>query len=44
MIGEKYKIKGIARAETIRHKRGLWAFIERSLRIKKDSFVKTKAC
>ncbi len=38
MIGEQYKIKGMAQAETIRHKRDLWTFIERSLRIKKDSF------
>ncbi len=36
MIGEQYKIIGIAQAETIRHKRDLWTFIERSLRIKKD--------
>ncbi len=36
MIGEQYKIKVIAQAETIRHKRDLWTFIERSLRIKKD--------
>ncbi len=35
MIGEQYKIIGIAQAETIRHKRNLWTFIERSLRIKK---------
>ncbi len=34
MIGEQYKIIGIAQAEIIRHKRALWAFIERSLRIK----------
>ncbi len=34
-IGEQYKIIGIAQAETIRHKRDLWTFIERSLRIKK---------
>ncbi len=32
MIGEQYRIIGIAQAETIRHKRDLWAFIERSLR------------
>ncbi len=30
MIGEQYKIIGIAQAETIRHKRDLWTFIERS--------------
>ncbi len=36
MIGEQYRIIGIAQAETIRHKRGFWTFIERSLRIKKD--------
>ncbi len=35
MIGEQYKIIGIAQAETIRHKRDLWTFIERSLQIKK---------
>ncbi len=36
IIGEQYKIKGgIAQAETIRHKRDLWTFIVRSLRIKK---------
>ncbi len=35
MIGEQYKIIGIAQAETIRHSRDLWTFIERSLRIKK---------
>ncbi len=35
MIGEQYKIIGIAQAETIRHKRDLWTFIEWSLRIKK---------
>ncbi len=38
MIGEQYKIIGITQAETIRHKRGLWTFIERSLRIKKRYF------
>ncbi len=46
MIGEQYKIIGIAQAETIRHKRDLWTFIERSLRIKKDilrHLVKTKS-
>ncbi len=36
MIGEQYQIIGIAQAETIRHKRDLWTFIERTLRIKKD--------
>ncbi len=36
MIEEQYKIKGIAQAETVRHKRDLWTFIERSLRIKKS--------
>ncbi len=35
MIGEQYKMIGIAQAEIIGHKRDLWAFIERSLRIKK---------
>ncbi len=35
MIGEQYEIIGIAQAETIRSKRDLWTFIERSLRIKK---------
>ncbi len=29
MIDEQYKIIGIAQAETIRHKRDLWTFIER---------------
>ncbi len=46
MIGEQYKIIGIAQAETIRHKRDLWTFIERSLRIKKDilrHLVKTES-
>ncbi len=38
MIGEQYKIIGIAQAETIRHKRDLQAFIERSLQIKKRYF------
>ncbi len=38
MIGEQYKIIGIAQAETIRHKRDLLSFIERSLRIKKKYF------
>ncbi len=27
MIGEQYKIKGIAQAETIRHKMDLWRLI-----------------
>ncbi len=36
MIGEQYRIIGIAQAETIRHKRDLSTFIERSLRIEKD--------
>ncbi len=35
MIAEQYEINGIAQAKTIRHKRDLWTFIERSLRIKK---------
>ncbi len=35
MIGEQYKIIGIAQAETIRHRRDLWTFIEQNLRIKK---------
>ncbi len=46
IIGEQYKIMGIAQAETIRHKRDLWMFIERSLRIKKDilrHLVKTES-
>ncbi len=46
MIGEQYKIIGIAQAETIRHKRDLWTFIERSLGIKKDilrHLVKTES-
>ncbi len=30
MSGEQNRIIGIAQTETIRHKRGLWAFIERS--------------
>ncbi len=38
MIGEQYRIIGIAQAETIRHKRDLWTSIERSLRIKKRYF------
>ncbi len=37
MIGEHYRIIGIAQAETIHHKRALWTFIERSLRVQKDS-------
>ncbi len=36
MIGEQYKIIGIAQMEMIRHKRDLWAFIEGSLWIKKN--------
>ncbi len=35
VIGEGNKIIGIAQAETIRHRRDLWTFIERSLGIKK---------
>ncbi len=35
MIGEQYKIIGIAQAEIVRHKRDLWTFIDRSLWIKK---------
>ncbi len=38
IIGEQYKIIGLAQAETIHHKRDLWTFIERSLRIKKRYF------
>ncbi len=38
MIGEQYRVIGIAQAETIRHNRDLWTFIERSLRIKKRYF------
>ncbi len=34
MIGEQYKIKGIAQAETVRIKRDLRTFIDRGLRIK----------
>ncbi len=45
MIGEKCKITGVVQADTIRHKRDLVTFIERSLRIKKRltvmHFVKT---
>ncbi len=37
MVGEQYKIKGIARAETILHKRDLWTFIERNHLDKTDS-------
>ncbi len=37
MIGEQYKIKRIALAETIHRKRDLWTFIEPSLRIKKEN-------
>ncbi len=46
MIGEQYKMIGIAQAETIRHKRDLWTFIERSLRINNDilgHLVKTES-
>ncbi len=46
MIGEQYRIRGIAQAETIRHKRDLRTLIERSLRIKKDilrHLVKTES-
>ncbi len=42
MIGEQYKIIGIAQVETIRHKRDLWTFIGRSLRIKKIFVVQNK--
>ncbi len=38
MIGEQYKIIRTAQAKTIRHKRDLWTFIERDLRIKKRYF------
>ncbi len=38
MIGEQYKITGIAQAETIRHTKDLWTFIERSLWMKKKYF------
>ncbi len=38
MIGEQYKIIGIVQAQTFRHKRDLWTFIERSLRVKKRYF------
>ncbi len=31
MIGEQYKIAGIAQAYTIRNKRNMWTFMERSL-------------
>ncbi len=37
MIGGQYKIKGIAQAETIRHKRDFWTLIVRRLRINKDN-------
>ncbi len=46
MIREQYKIKGMAQAETIRHKMDFWTFIERSLRIRKDflrHLVKTES-
>ncbi len=46
MIREQYKIIGIAQAETIRHKMDFWAFIERSLGIRKDCLrhlVKTES-
>ncbi len=46
MIGEQYKVIGIAQTETIRHKTDLWTFIERSLRKKKDilrHLVKTES-
>ncbi len=46
MIGEQYKMIGIAPAETIHHKRDLWTFIEWSLRMKKDilrHLVKTES-
>ncbi len=35
MIREQYKITRVAQADMIHHKIYLWAFIERSLRIKK---------
>ncbi len=38
MIGEQYRIIGIAQAETIRHKRDLWTLIERSIRVKNIYF------
>ncbi len=40
MIGEQYRIIGIAQAETIRHKMDLWTFIERSLRIKREYILR----
>ncbi len=46
MIGEQYRIIGIAQAEKIRHKRDLWTFIERCVWIKKDilrHLVKTES-
>ncbi len=46
MIGEQYRMIGITQAETSHHKRDLWTFIERSLRIKKDilrHLVKTES-
>ncbi len=36
MIGEQYKIKGIAQAETIRHKRDLWTAPSDKKKIVKD--------
>ncbi len=39
MISEQYKIKGMAQAETIRHKRDLWTFIERTWAFCEDSVV-----
>ncbi len=35
MMREQYKITWIAKADTMRHKRDLWTFVERSLWIKK---------
>ncbi len=32
MIGEQYKIAGIAQAYTIHNKRNMWPFMERSLK------------
>ncbi len=40
MVGEQYKSKGVAQAETNRHKMDLYAFTERSLQIYRH-FVKT---
>ncbi len=37
MIGEQYEIKGIAQAETIRHKRDLWTFKRRFSTLNEDS-------